>query len=59
MSISGLFSLFDRAVSFLQRLTLDYDLSNSEAKDLAEAVDKVNDVRDAYATRKLGKLQKQ
>ena len=52
-----LFALFDRITSALQRLTLDYDLSDKEAKGLSQAADQVNDVRRAYCDRKLRALR--
>jgi len=45
--------LFDRVVSLLKRLGLDTDLNDSEGADLAEATDRINEVREKYVDRKV------
>lgn len=45
--------LFEKIVFAAKRLTLDYDLSDEEAKEIAAATDKVNEVRGRYTDRKL------
>jgi hypothetical protein len=45
--------LFERIVFSAKRLVLDYDLSDDEAKEIASATDKVNEIRGQYTDRKL------
>lgn len=45
--------LFDRVVSLLKRLGLDTDLNDNEGADLAEATDRINEVREKYVDRKV------
>ena len=45
--------LFERIVFSAKRLVLDYDLSDEEAKEIAAATDRVNEIRGQYTDRKL------
>ncbi len=45
--------LFDRVVGLLKRLVLDTDLNDNEGADLAEATDRINEVREKYVDRKV------
>jgi len=49
--------LFERIVFSAKRLVLDHDLSDDEAKEIAEATDKVNEIRDKYTDRKLIEIE--
>jgi hypothetical protein len=48
--------LFERIVFSAKRLVLDYDLSDNEAKEIAAATDKVNEIREQYTDRKLDEV---
>jgi hypothetical protein len=48
--------LFERIVFSAKRLVLDYDLSDDEAKEIASATDKVNEIRGKYSDRKLEEI---
>lgn len=50
--------LFERIVFSAKRLVLDYDLSDNEAKEIAEATDKVNEIRGKYTDRKLEEMSR-
>ncbi|KKN88800.1 hypothetical protein LCGC14_0244070 [marine sediment metagenome] len=49
--------LFERIVFSAKRLVLDHDLSDEEAREIAEATDKVNKVRGKYTDRKLVEVE--
>ena len=48
--------LFERIVFSAKRLVLDFDLSDEEAKEIAAATDKVNEIRGRYTSRKLDRI---
>ncbi len=45
--------LLEKIVFAAKRLVLDCDLSDEEAKEISDATDKVNKVRDKYQDRKM------
>jgi hypothetical protein len=49
--------LFERIVFSAKRLVLDYDLSDDEAKEIASATDRVNEIRGKYTDRKLEQVE--
>lgn len=48
--------IFDKLSSYLKRLTLDHDLNDEEAGDLAHVADELNDVRERFVDRKIEEI---